>query len=157
MMRRAAVATIAWIALSAHAALALQPGVFTDPNSPAGKEYALYTTGARSQGAGTPQPGLFGAGITPPGGPGGPANASAGPGNTRTGAAPTTPVTGRAPAPGTRPPTGTKAGSLWVGTSWIPWVILGVLVPAGLAGLGAFLTRRGRGSGQPVPGSPPPP
>jgi hypothetical protein len=121
MIRRAALAAITVMALSAHAALALQPGVFVEPNSPAGKEYARYTTGARSQGAGTPQPGLFGAGITPPGAT-------------------------RAPGP--------QAGSLWIGTTWIPWVILAVLVPSGVAALGAFLTRRARGSAPPVPGSP---
>lgn len=50
----------------------LPPGVHVDPGSPAGKEYSIPTTDARSQAAGTQPPGpgqqkppAFGAGVTP--------------------------------------------------------------------------------------------
>jgi hypothetical protein len=54
-------------------AASLEPGVFVDPNSPAGKEYSFPLGVLRSQGAGhrtapadAPQP-LFGIGVTPSG------------------------------------------------------------------------------------------
>lgn len=56
---------------AAAPAAALEPGVFADPGSPAGKEYTAPLSTLRGQGSGhpavenQPQP-LFGSGITPP-------------------------------------------------------------------------------------------
>src|SRR5947208_2692244 len=47
------------------AALAADPGVHVDPNSPAGKEYAVPLQQARDIGGSRTSPELFGAGITP--------------------------------------------------------------------------------------------
>ena len=72
----AIVAALAAALATAAPAAALQPGVFIDPNSPAGKEYAFPLSALRSQAAGSrtavsvvPQP-LFGVGITPAAGVG---------------------------------------------------------------------------------------
>ena len=69
----ASVAVLAAALATAAPAAALQPGVFIDPNSPAGKEYSFPLSVLRSQAAGkppavegVPQP-LFGVGITPAG------------------------------------------------------------------------------------------
>ncbi|MGA2009566.1 MAG: hypothetical protein ABSH51_03375 [Solirubrobacteraceae bacterium] len=56
-------------------AVALAPGVFVDPNSPAGQAYAYPLSVLRAQGAGRPAPTgttpapSFGVGITPAGSP----------------------------------------------------------------------------------------
>ncbi len=77
---RAIVLTLCLLALggppgaSAAQPAQISPGVFADPNSPAGKEYALQLQSARNTGSSTPNtssrsPTLFGSGIksvTPP-------------------------------------------------------------------------------------------
>jgi hypothetical protein len=74
----AALAALAMSCLTvpAQAAEGLEPGVHTDPGSPAAKEYALPINQARQTGtapghASTGSAALFGAGIKPPGSGGG--------------------------------------------------------------------------------------
>jgi hypothetical protein len=88
----AALAIIAMgcLTVSAQAAEGLEPGVHTDPGSPAAKEYALPINQARQTGAGPGHAGtgsaaLFGAGVKPPGG-GGSGQGSSGAGNAQRGA-----------------------------------------------------------------------
>lgn len=75
MSARFAVALVLVLAggwIGAAPAAALEPGVFADPGSPAGKEYIAPLSALRGDGSGhpaiegQPQP-LFGSGITPPG------------------------------------------------------------------------------------------
>lgn len=67
---RIAIAAVALLAPSASEAIAQDDGVRVDPDSPAGKEYALPLDSARRDAAGTPSAGardeapLFGAGIS---------------------------------------------------------------------------------------------
>jgi hypothetical protein len=64
---------VSWSAALVQAATGLEPGVHTDPGSPAAKEYALPLDQARQTGAGpaghegSSASGPFGAGIHPPG------------------------------------------------------------------------------------------
>jgi hypothetical protein len=68
-----AMLALSCLAVSAHAATGLEPGVHVDPGSPAAKEYALPLNQARQTGANTSgkastgSAALFGAGIKPPG------------------------------------------------------------------------------------------
>jgi hypothetical protein len=96
---RAGLVTVFVCLILAAPAVAQEDGVFVDPDSPAGKEYAIPLEEARRHGAGGGAPGtgqpLFGAGIeqaTPPvesgnapGGAGG--SASSGAGGSRSGKA----------------------------------------------------------------------
>jgi hypothetical protein len=64
--------TLSCMAVSAQAAMGLEPGVHPDPGSPAAKEYALPLNQARGAGGGgghttSSSAALFGAGIKPPG------------------------------------------------------------------------------------------
>jgi hypothetical protein len=136
---------LAAIPASQAQAQALPPGVFVDPNSPAGKEYALYTGQARGSGGGRPSQQLFGAGIVPP--------------RTRTPG-----TSGRAPgarARGTRrhrmrPAGGTRVrprapaavgGSPWTGGDWELWLVIALLLPAIAAVLATWLARRQAAAG----------
>jgi hypothetical protein len=86
---RAAGLAVVWLVLAAPAS-AQQGGVFVDPDSPAGKEYAIPIEQARRQASGSPggsaaEPGgraaqapLFGAGITREGASGGGGSSGAG-------------------------------------------------------------------------------
>ena len=65
-------ATVVLVGGQASAAFAAQPGVHVDPGSPAGKQYAIPISSARSETAGQTgsnvgdNPPAFGVGITPP-------------------------------------------------------------------------------------------
>jgi hypothetical protein len=133
-----ALAAIAATILAAPAQ-ALPPGVFVDPNSPAGKEYALYTGQARGSGSGRPSGQLFGAGIVPPGTRGATGT------RTRSRGAPghrrrrirtrgSTIVRPRSLAP--------VGGSPWIGGDWQPWVLIALLLPVIAAVLATWLARR---------------
>jgi hypothetical protein len=135
----------------APAALALEPGVFIDPNGPAGREYSFPLDVARSSAAGhaSTQPGaaqpLFGVGITSAA-----ATALKPPGAA---AKHSRPVSGRgaiAPVPGPRPAAGARVSERAIarlersGSGAGPTALLGLAVLAPGLGAGLALRRRRR-------------
>ena len=118
-------------------AAALEPGVFVDPGSPAGKEYSVPLSDLRGAAAGhapvgNQSPPLFGVGVSPPGGTAAAPSASprGGSKQSRRGR-----KSGRRPG-GATPPAGagsTTAGATSAGAAPIPGAVLAGLTRHGSA------------------------